>query len=112
MILRGEDQTAFLKVSYKTNPNNFKVKASEDIHIIYSIFMDERSAANLYKLSCAKCGSTYRVEMHHVRKMAELNPKARWVDKQMAKRNRKQIPLCRDCHMKHHRGDDYKRNIE
>lgn len=51
---------------------------------------------------CAKCGSDYRVEMHHVRAMKNLNPKISEVDRLMVRANRKQIPLCRECHMKYH----------
>jgi hypothetical protein len=58
--------------------------------------------ATLKDLKCKVCGSDYRVEMHHIKKMADLKPTTRYVDKLMAKAQRKQIPLCRDCHMKHH----------
>jgi hypothetical protein len=61
------------------------------------------SLANLDKLECAVCGSKYRVEMHHVKFMKDLNPKLSYLDKLMVRRRRKQIPLCRECHMKHHR---------
>lgn len=63
------------------------------------------SVATLEDLSCSKCGSKYRVEMHHVRMMKDLNPKLSELDKMQAKLNRKQIPLCRECHMKHHHKD-------
>lgn len=63
------------------------------------------SVATLEELSCSKCGSKYRVEMHHVRMMKDLNPKLSELDKMQAKLNRKQIPLCRECHMKHHHKD-------
>lgn len=42
--------------------------------------------------------------MHHIRMMKDLKPIYGTLDYLMAKRNRKQIPLCRDCHMKHHKG--------
>lgn len=61
------------------------------------------SKASLENLSCAVCESDYRVEMHHVRMMKDLNPNANQIDKIMAKKNRKQIPLCRDWHMEHHK---------
>lgn len=50
------------------------------------------------------CGSEYRVEMHHVRFLKDLNPNLKnALDKLMASRKRKQIPLCRECHMEKHR---------
>ena len=48
------------------------------------------------------CESDYRVEMHHVKYLKDLNPKLNKVDELMAKRRRKQIPLCRKCHIVHH----------
>lgn len=61
------------------------------------------SLATLDNLKCAVCESEYRVEMHHVRHMKDLNPKLGVVDKLMVRANRKQIPLCRSCHMSYHR---------
>jgi len=40
--------------------------------------------------------------MHHVRMMKDLSPKTKSLDALMAKANRKQIPLCRSCHMRYH----------
>lgn len=61
------------------------------------------SLASLEGLKCSLCESDYRVEMHHVRMMKDINPKASAVDKIMARKNRQQIPLCRKCHMEHHK---------
>jgi hypothetical protein len=60
------------------------------------------SLATLDKLICSVCDSSYRVEMHHVRMMRDLSPRTKSLDALMAKVNRKQIPLCRSCHMKYH----------
>jgi len=40
--------------------------------------------------------------MHHVKHLKDLNPKLGDVDRRMAKIRRKQIPLCRQCHLKYH----------
>lgn len=69
---------------------------------VSALFSLSKSMATLKDLKCKVCGSDYRVEMHHIKKMADLKPTTRYVDKLMAKAQRKQIPLCRDCHMKHH----------
>ena len=34
--------------------------------------------------------------------MKDLSPKTKTLDKLMAQANRKQVPLCRYCHMKYH----------
>ena len=61
------------------------------------------SLASLDNLKCAMCESEYRVEMHHIRHMKDLNPKLHYLDRLMVRRRRKQIPLCRECHMAYHR---------
>lgn len=52
--------------------------------------------------TCEVCGAKDRIEMHHIRKMADLNKKGRrekplWMKVMMA-RKRKSIPLCQTCH--------------
>jgi len=56
----------------------------------------------LESMECAVCGSTYKVEMHHVRALKDLNKRLDPVSRAMAARNRKQIPLCRVHHMAQH----------
>ena len=100
--LKGKDKVAFVEAKYGVNRWDFK---SKSVDIIKTLFARSISKASLDNLSCAECNSDYRVEMHHVRMLKDLNPKARKIDAMMAKRRRKQIPLCRECHMKHHATD-------
>jgi hypothetical protein len=53
---------------------------------------------------CAKtaCGSFERVEMHHVKHVKTINPRLSSFDKLLARINRKQVPLCKSCHLKVH----------
>lgn len=56
--------------------------------------------------TCDVCGSTERIEMHHIRQLADLNKQGRrekplWMQIMMA-RKRKSIPLCRTCHNEIH----------
>lgn len=88
-----------LKPSFRST-YSFLVGTSPDIASFYG----SKSLASLDNLSCVVCGSNYRVEMHHVRKLSDLNPKLDLVDKLMASRRRKQISLCRKCHMEKHHG--------
>jgi len=92
--LKGS-KTEFITPDYKTNNMRFKIDSSP---IVENLYASHKSLASLNKMSCSVCGSDYRVEMHHIRKMADLNPTAKYVDKLMAKAQRKQIPLCRNCH--------------
>lgn len=57
---------------------------------------------------CEMCGSTEQVEVHHVRKLADLSrvgrrEKPEWV-KLMVARRRKTLVVCRNCHLKIHSG--------
>jgi group II intron reverse transcriptase/maturase len=56
---------------------------------------------------CVICGSTEGIEMHHVRhlrKMDERKKKEGFI-RVMIALNRKQLPLCHECHSKVHRGE-------
>jgi hypothetical protein len=66
--------------------------------------------------ACEACGSTENVEVHHVRKLADLNrrsgrPPPDWV-RLMASRQRKTLVLCRACHDNIHAGRPLRRKTE
>jgi hypothetical protein len=90
----------FFKPNYKMNVWDFKYNA--DPHIITLYTKNLKSMARLLNLVCKYCGSDYKVEMHHIRALKNLNPKLKPIDKIMASIKRKQIPLCRVCHMNLH----------
>jgi group II intron reverse transcriptase/maturase len=106
--------TGLLKVSYsnKQGPGKFNIKSGDSVAMIQALYYSGLSVATLEGLVCSYCGSNYRVEMHHIRMMKDLNPNIRAIDALMAKANRKQIPLCRSCHMDLHKTmrKDSKRN--
>lgn len=94
-----EKPLSFVKPSFALDSHKFNTKSKPDINEVNIVGI---SRASLEGLVCMKCGSNYRVEMHHIRKMKDLNPKNE-VDKLMARIHRKQIPLCRSCHLEKHR---------
>jgi hypothetical protein len=94
-----ERPLSFVKPSYKISLK-FNIKSTPDLS---SRNVVKISTASLEGLRCINCGSNYRVEMHHIRKMKDLNPKISRVDKLRSRINRKQIPLCRSCHLAKHR---------
>ena len=54
---------------------------------------------------CCICGESKGVEMHHVRHVREMSDKkAKGFMRVMAILNRKQIPVCKQCHRKIHSG--------
>ena len=57
---------------------------------------------------CELCGNTKQVEVHHIRKLADLKIKGQrerplWIQN-MAARRRKTLVVCRNCHMSIHHG--------
>lgn len=52
---------------------------------------------------CELCGSSDKIEVHHVRKLKDLKGKKKWEQKMIA-RNRKTMVLCLNCHHKLHAG--------
>ena len=87
----------FIKLSYKAT-DTFRTRVSSIIPNFFSL----KSISNLYRLVCSICGADTNIEMYHIRLMKNANPKLLKVEKIMVKMNRKQIPLCRNCYMKHH----------
>jgi hypothetical protein len=58
--------------------------------------------------ACELCGSTEHIEVHHIRKLADLDKPGRkekpaWV-KRMVARRRKTLVVCRSCHDAIHAG--------
>jgi hypothetical protein len=99
--LTGPKGISLFKPSYKIS-NKFLVKASPVIGSLYQ----EKTNVTLNNLNCSVCNSEYRVELHHVRAMKDLNPNISYMDRQMVRINRKIIPLCRACHMMKHRNHE------
>lgn len=55
---------------------------------------------------CVICGDTENIEMHHVRKLRDSSRtiKKDFLTSMMSRMNRKQVPICRPCHIKYHKG--------
>jgi len=85
----------------------FTINASIPDESLFKSWNNKLTKSSLFKY-CVICGSSYQVEMHHVRKIKDLKFKARggkmdFFTMQMASINRKQIPLCRTHHKALHK---------
>jgi hypothetical protein len=98
--LKGDGKIGFIKPRYNLSPWDLKFK--KNIDIIQTFYIQSLSSASLNNLECSLCGSTHRVEMHHIRHLKDLNPKINRLDAIMAKKRRKQIAVCRKCHLSYH----------
>ena len=98
--------TKLYRPSYRLNLWDFKGSLFDTN--IKALYASDLSLANLDNIRCVVCQSDHKVEMHHItlaegwRAMKDIKHKKGTLDYLMAKRNRKQIPVCRDCHMAHH----------
>lgn len=79
---------------------SFSIKDDDWVNNI--MWVNLRTQAS-FDLPCSRCGSTLNIQMHpikHIRKVFHSKIPA---DKphlnRMSLRNRKQIPVCRECHM-------------
>lgn len=66
---------------------------------LYKLYI---SPASLFGLVCQVCQSDYRVEMHNVRHLKNIDPEKSYPDKLTMLHRRKQIPMCRSCYISLH----------
>lgn len=66
-------------------------------------FIKLRTRSKLFS-PCCICGETENIEMHHVKHIRKIGEKVKGFTLTMAKINRKQVPVCHDCHVKIHNG--------
>lgn len=97
----ADELASFIKTNYTSNISDYKIKDSS--HMIPSLFAKTKSLARLDELVCIECKSNNKVEMHHIRAMKDVKNSQIGLDRLMIRKNRKQIPLCHNCHMRYHR---------
>lgn len=84
--------------SWSSNHLRFRVNQEAPVIKLHPI-----SISTLDGLNCTRCGSSHRVEMHHIRMMMDLDPKLSLYDRLQIKLRRKQMPLSRPCHLDLHK---------
>lgn len=102
---KGERTVKFYKnTDWKTNRKAFTDSPQIDL-VRTAIRMRTRSKLGQ---PCCVCGSSDEVEMHHVRhirKMSEKKAISNNFARILRALNRKQVPVCKRCHRKIHRGE-------
>ncbi len=97
---------SFVDISYTAAKNIAKVVTiSTDPLKNIEVVWNAKFTKSKLLTSCVICGDNTDVEMHHVRKIRELknpNSKLDFFTRQMAAINRKQVPLCKDHHIRLH----------
>jgi len=114
-IFRKHGKTLTIKVPHREKTVSFPYKTSWKLNERKwlrgkKVFMLTYHYANLVArsslgLPCAICDSEeYSIEMHHVKHVRKQGFRYKGFHEQMALLNRKQIPLCKNCHKKVHAG--------
>lgn len=107
----NKDKSPLTLEKYLHLQEHSKVCHVKDFDYTESInFVNWRSMAS-FDMPCAICGSEENINMHHVKHVRKnkfsLIPVHEIWTKTMSIRNRKQIPVCRECHMKVIHGGQY-----
>lgn len=84
--------------------SNREWQASKTFRDPFTIYANRVSKSRLNK-SCCICESSTQIEMHHIKHVRKKGYRYAGFTAEMSLLNRKQVPLCRECHMAVHRGE-------
>lgn len=87
--------------SWVSAPNRFMIGKVDIDFLERNLRLRTRSKLDS---PCVICGSDDRVAMHHVKHIRKMGEQVKGFKRVMAALNRKQLPVCHECHLKIHRG--------
>lgn len=94
--------TQYWETTYSRNPMGFTVNARhpDALHRRFSLLVRSKLL-----MGCCVCGSKDQIQMHHVRHLRKGNKViVKGFNRIMAAVNRKQVPVCHECHVLIHAG--------
>jgi hypothetical protein len=105
--IKVRDKTmSYPKISYR-RPRKVIIrpddKFSFENYFESLVYRHKRHVGNLTG-PCIVCGNPNDIEVHHIRALKHISKKRDWLSTTMAKFNRKQVPVCKSCHIKIHKG--------
>lgn len=91
----------FARMSFRLQDRMFAVNSPnlERVQLWYA-----KSTRSRLGLPCAVCGSADLVQMHHLKHIRKMGQQVKGFNKLLQAVNRKQIPLCKSCHVAVHNG--------
>jgi len=106
LIKNGEKSISYPKISYK-RPRKTISRPENNLpfenYFEKLVYRHKRHVGYL-EGPCIVCGCTENIEIHHVRALKDISGKRDWLSMTMAKYSRKQVPVCKTCHIKIHKG--------
>ncbi|PEK99405.1 group II intron reverse transcriptase/maturase [Bacillus toyonensis] len=104
---RGEKQTYFIERSFPREKRS--KEANLDLIPDTKYVLSETRLSDRIKAErCELCGKTNTIiHMHHVKRLKDIKnkPSKSFLEQRMVSRNRKTIVLCKECHVKRHKGE-------
>lgn len=102
---KGKIITCYPTIDYK-RPRKSYLKSFKnfDENLIEKIDTRVRRGQRDLKGPCVVCGSNVNIEIHHLRSLRKRPRKGDFLEDMMSKMNRKQVPLCKSCHLDVHAG--------
>lgn len=105
--IKARDKSiSYPNISYK-RPRKFIPRSDDNFsfetYFENLIYRHKRHVGNLTG-PCTVCGSPDNIEVHHIRALKDISKKKDWLAVTMAKFARKQVPVCKSCHIKIHKG--------
>lgn len=89
-----------------SRPNKFYTSVDNPFERLEKLSRATFRSKTIFNSNCYFCGISENLEMHHVRKIKDSSKKIKkdYYTAMMSRINRKQIPVCRSCHIKLHKG--------
>lgn len=110
-ILQNGKKIDYPSITYKRPNIKYEVRKAQNVESLVDGLINRysRHVGNL-KGPCVICGSEQNIEVHHIRALKDLNKKKDMLSITMVMYSRKQVPVCKSCHIKiHKRQHDGKR---
>lgn len=103
----GNIKTDYPTISYKRPKKTPQIMAFDystiENHINLFDNRIKRGRSDL-KGPCVLCGSQQKIQVHHVKRLSKGSKRKDYLSEIMVRMNRKQIPVCQNCHKAIHRG--------
>nr|CRX66589.1 putative reverse transcriptase protein [Axinella verrucosa] len=100
---KGRCIASYPKISYARPAGKISTAVVSPFDLIGNCAKFWKRSLDSRGLQCAVCQATEGIEMHHVKHLRKSKDMD-WLTRRIVTMNRKQIPVCKECHQKIHRG--------